>query len=271
MSTERERFGVLALDLGITTGWSVYYQPLGVKGRGCTTGVFHLPPKDATGNGHRFRVFEAWLEDQVRYYSVAMICYEKVLPKHKSSAQAALSNGLRASIEKIAATYQLTVEHIHNQTLKKWATGSGRADKQDVMRAALRRWKHDPVWKSAVHKPLDDNQVDSLWVLNWACHTFLALECPWADRPEPEQSPTPETKNGWIEKASCEVGAAINLLGELVKDADAKLTSKLEDVGFKLIYAMDDLEQASTAPARRKRRAAAVQDDPAQTKFWQAE
>lgn len=47
-------------------------------------------------------------------------------------------------------------EFVNVMTLKKWATGSGRADKQDMIRACVEKYRYHP---------LDDNAAD-------ACHLF---------------------------------------------------------------------------------------------------
>jgi Holliday junction resolvasome RuvABC endonuclease subunit len=49
-------------------------------------------------------------------------------------------------------------------TIKKLATGSGRAEKEDVEVAAYTRW---------AYVPGDDNESDALWIAEYARRKFM--------------------------------------------------------------------------------------------------
>lgn len=166
--------GVLALDLGCHTGYSVIS-----RAGEFDTGVLELGPKKAgskgtTGNGKRFHRFRKFVKDMVKNQGVRVVCYEQALVRHKSGASAAVANGLVAILEELAEDLRFDLVSVHNKTLKIWATGNAAADKDEVIGAAWHRWPHDrdrfardP--KSKVTQ-ISDDQVDSLWVLNWALH-----------------------------------------------------------------------------------------------------
>lgn len=61
---------------------------------------------------------------------------------------------------------EVTVETVPVTTLKKFATGTGNADKE-LMQKHL--FLQHPEWKAA---KLDDNAVDALWIFYWAQQTL---------------------------------------------------------------------------------------------------
>ena len=58
---------------------------------------------------------------------------------------------------------------VNAATLKKWATGSGRAKKPEMIRAADMHW---PDYCMAFNRPADDNEADALLLLAWAREEF---------------------------------------------------------------------------------------------------
>jgi Holliday junction resolvasome RuvABC endonuclease subunit len=180
LNTNKERGvnGILALDLGIRLGWA----RLNKQGH-FDTGLENLGPKRGETNGVRFLRFEAWLEKKIKENDVGVVAYEQVLTRHHSGAQAALANGFVAVLEKVAEERELELLPVANSTLKKHATGSGAADKADMILVAWDRWRTSRnLWvfvkpkKGVEHwsdyvrrkKVPSDDQVDAVWVLNWA-------------------------------------------------------------------------------------------------------
>jgi len=216
--------GLLTLDLGIATGWSL------LKDDGeFTTGVVSLGPKRGDTHGPRYMFLRAFLKKKIEEGRVSLVVYEQTLGHHKSSQQAKLSNGLVGVLEEEAAIYDVELLAVPNGTLKKWATGSGRAKKPQMIRAAWDRWPNDrkkwsrvkpnKTWckvsakgKSVVDQALvadldyvttrgkcpDDNQVDAVWLANYAVHT-LAMEI----------VPRPPTQPRYTEQADVFTGEKI--------------------------------------------------------------
>lgn len=190
--------GLLALDLGISTGWGL------LKDCGdFSTGVLHLGSKRGNTNGPRFMFLRAFMKEKFEEGGVKLVVYEQTLGHHKSSQQAKLSNGLVAVLEEEAAIYGVELVAVPNTTLKKYVTGSGRAKKPQMIRAAWDRWpkergkwsrvKPNTSWckvrvdgKNVIDPDLkldldyvttrgkcpDDNQVDAVWLANWAVTTM---------------------------------------------------------------------------------------------------
>ena len=57
-----------------------------------------------------------------------------------------------------AAKYNIETMPVHTATLKKFATGNGRASKEDMVKAAIQRG-----WN-----PVDDNEADAILLLEYA-------------------------------------------------------------------------------------------------------
>lgn len=146
--------GILALDLGTTTGWAVAYP-----GEEPLHGSVHL--YSVGGDGTFFAHFSMWLSDQITIHEPRMIAYEApVLTTARTHFQTAFRlMGLAAVTEMVA--HQREVRRVvpaHNQTVKKFAAGNGRANKADMIDAMrVRGWE-----------PRDEHAADALGVLLWA-------------------------------------------------------------------------------------------------------
>lgn len=64
---------------------------------------------------------------------------------------------------RVCASKNIEYSSVHSATLKKFATGSGRANKEDMMRAAT-------LWSGRVID--DDNEADSLLLLKYTKEEF---------------------------------------------------------------------------------------------------
>jgi Holliday junction resolvasome RuvABC endonuclease subunit len=79
-------------------------------------------------------------------------------PINRGGAATAVCVGLVTVAQAFAAEYSIELMPVHTATLKKWSTGSGRANKSDMIQAAIKRG-----WQ-----PQDDNEADAQLLLDYA-------------------------------------------------------------------------------------------------------
>jgi hypothetical protein len=156
---------ILALDLGTNTGWA---RRLDGK---VVSGTWSLPPKkkgaDCCVIDPRLILFRQRLRDNT---DVDALVYEDV-KFVRSQAQAHLWAGFRAVLWLFAHDFSIPTFCCPVQTLKKFATGSGAADK-DAMALAY----YEKVGLNPRFAALDDNAIDAWHLLHWAEATLTKPE-----------------------------------------------------------------------------------------------
>lgn len=151
---------ILALDMGGKTGWRLYNQGLR-SDLWRYSGVQEFTLKRGESPGMRWLRFRAWLE-QTNHHScriagrIDLVVYE--MPHHRGGASTAAGLGYKTEVEAFAAGIGAETMPVHSATLKKWATGSGRAGKPDMIRAA----------HALGYTPADDNEADAILLLEYA-------------------------------------------------------------------------------------------------------
>ncbi len=171
---------ILALDLATTTGWA-----LRARDGSVTSGVQRFDLARGESPGMRFLRLRRWLQELVESAPfmvggvsldvnerpraqeattklVDVISYERA--HHRGGAATAVCVGMATVMLEEAARLGIEVSPVATTTLKKHATGSGRAGKDEMIAAASKRWHS--VYPSGVE---DDNQADALCILAWAC------------------------------------------------------------------------------------------------------
>lgn len=162
---------VLAIDPGFTkaskTGWAVYLNECIVSGVQCYEG----PEYGCLG--HKLADFYSWLTGFVcAGPPIEQLTYEQPTFQNHRSAEVQL--GQIAIIHLVSAQRILPVPvSVHPLTLKKWATGSGRADKEDMIKAANRLAGQFPPFCGPPIPITDHNQADAVCLL--ACVLQLDL------------------------------------------------------------------------------------------------
>lgn len=136
----------LAIDPALTTGWAH---------TNATGGVYRVPDGH---QGKRLAYFADWLDMLLRELPTSRVVYEK--QHHRGGASTRLALGWVAEIERLAYAHECDCESVHTGTLKKHATGSGKAKKFEMMEAAMR--------ENPTIEIIDDNHCDALWLLHWA-------------------------------------------------------------------------------------------------------
>jgi hypothetical protein len=142
---------ILALDLATATGWA----------SNCLnkiSGVTRFDLKRGESPGMRFLRCRAWLADFYELVDgkIDVLVYEQA--HHRGGAATACCVGLVTVCQEFAASNGVELMPVHTATLKKFATGSGRANKQDMIAAAKARGWH----------PVDDNEADAQLLLDYA-------------------------------------------------------------------------------------------------------
>jgi hypothetical protein len=168
---------ILALDLGLRTGWAVLMTD-GVIESGIQT--FDL--KRGESPGIRFLRFNAWLTLWLqgcrwctaynKRHSDTCPGWGKELPPklviweaahHRGGAATELAVGFATRIQEQCALREIPYAAVHSATLKKHATGSGRSDKRAMVAAAQRKLGYTGS---------DDNEADARWLLDYARQTL---------------------------------------------------------------------------------------------------
>lgn len=149
---------ILALDLATATGWA-----LAENGR-IESGVQDFSKKRGETNGILFLRFNRWLDEIATKDGkarVRVIAYEQA--HHRGGAATQIGVGLGTRVDELCAKHGIECLPVHSATLKKHATGSGRADKAAMCAAASR---------FAGHAIRDDNEADALLLLKYAQDTL---------------------------------------------------------------------------------------------------
>jgi Holliday junction resolvasome RuvABC endonuclease subunit len=144
----RETPDIMALDLAQRTGFA---HTDGAYG------VFNFDWRSIP-YGLRWRRFEEWLRIMLAEHPSSAIVYEAAL--HQKGAAARVANAMVTVIEMVGDELALTVKGYHLNTIKKHATGNGRAEKPEMAAAAFAR---NPQLKLE-----SDDVVDALFLLDLA-------------------------------------------------------------------------------------------------------
>jgi Holliday junction resolvasome RuvABC endonuclease subunit len=156
---------ILALDCALRTGWAHNSHPDGI-GSGVET--FETPKGDHPDI--RYRDFRLWVADMLDSQSPELVVCEAPIEHHKSKAQQRLSIGLVSRVREEAAVRGIEYREVYSSSLKLYATGSGRATKEQMERAAMMRFETGTIFG------LDDNEADALMLLAMALDGFPERE-----------------------------------------------------------------------------------------------
>lgn len=137
---------VLALDLGARTGYHSVHE----------SGTWNFTESKRRNDNKMHGAFRTMLISFIRCYGIRRIVVEDVVVNQHFFDLRRLAE-LRGILLEICDTLDIQEpEGINPSTLKKWATGNGKANKQDMIQACIDKYRYTPV---------DDNAAD-------ACHLF---------------------------------------------------------------------------------------------------
>jgi Holliday junction resolvasome RuvABC endonuclease subunit len=150
---------ILALDLSTKTGWALSDR----NGR-VTSGIQEFDLKRGESKGMRFLRFRKWLKDMLNLGELGkqfsegtpgLIIFEQA--HFRGGYATELLVGFMTDVLAEAALYGLDHTAVHTATLKKFATGHGKASKEDMIAKAKTFYPEVEI--------LDDNHADALLLL----------------------------------------------------------------------------------------------------------
>jgi Holliday junction resolvasome RuvABC endonuclease subunit len=136
---------VLALDLGTKTGWAL------LQAGKISSGSVSFATNKLAGFGVRFLNFRNWLLEMLKKHVIDMVVFEEVF-NHAGVYAAHVYGGFVAILTSICESLRIPYRGFGVKTIKKFATGNGNANKQDVINAV----------QTNGYKPTDDNEADAI-------------------------------------------------------------------------------------------------------------
>ena len=144
--------GILALDPAATTGWATW------DGKKTRYGVWHLTlPSEPTER--RLTALRKHILDEASFIKIGLVAFEGASFGSKNRNTRAMHNELRGIIKLTAQEIGAEAAEFNPRSLKKFATGSGKASKAQMVRAARLLLSVDIT---------DDNIADALFILKMA-------------------------------------------------------------------------------------------------------
>lgn len=136
---------ILALDCATKTGYCLLNN-----GRIVESGVQDFAKKRGESNGMMFLRFRAWLNGIMFNFRPEVVFYEQ--SHHRGGSATEIGVNLTGRVQEICADFKTEYAAVHTATLKKWACGHGKADK-DMMKARAASY----LGRAAI----DDNEADA--------------------------------------------------------------------------------------------------------------
>jgi Holliday junction resolvasome RuvABC endonuclease subunit len=140
---------ILALDLGTTTGYAWKAAEMTI-----ISGTWDLKPRRFEGGGMRFVRFREKLELLAKSCGIKTIYFEEVR-RHLGTDAAHVYGGLMGVLTGWCEERNIPYEGIPVGTIKKFWTGLGNANKQQMIDEAVARG----------YAPVDDNEADAIALL----------------------------------------------------------------------------------------------------------
>ncbi len=137
---------ILAIDAATKTGWCILKD-----GKVYESGTMDFSKKRGESNGAMFFRFRNWLNMILYSVKVDFISYEQA--HHRGGAATEICVNLTGRIQEACAERNIEYVAIHSGTLKKWATGHGKAEKGSMMERA---------GELLGRAPIDDNESDAV-------------------------------------------------------------------------------------------------------------
>ncbi|HNL88510.1 MAG TPA: hypothetical protein PKH05_05565 [Nitrospira sp.] len=144
---------ILALDLGMYTGWAV-----ATRDGTISSDTQPFKPQRFEGGGMRFLRFRRWLNEMLTLTPHINVVYFEEVRRHAGVDAAHAYGGFLATLTAWCEHHNIPYQGVPVGTIKKHATGKGNASKEDMIAAAQKRG----------HDPIDDNEADALALLHWA-------------------------------------------------------------------------------------------------------
>lgn len=159
---------VLALDIAQRCGWAHLAAGVITSGMQDCRKYEGCKSRPAEHDGQPFLNFHLWLREYLRDHRPVTIVYEKAMGHFQSAGAADMCIGMRGILFMQAAYLGIPVVPYSASTIKKKWTGTGRADKDQMVIEAYRRFPE----LAARHA--DDNECDAVATLH--CHLEVTCE-----------------------------------------------------------------------------------------------
>jgi Holliday junction resolvasome RuvABC endonuclease subunit len=159
---------VLALDLATKTGWASLEEGI-LK---CGTEHFirrkGRRTKEDEHEGIVFSRMEIWLWKKLKELEPDMVVFEETAGHFKTVSASRTAFGWRSLMMACCARLSIPTMSVAASTVKKYATGSGRAEKPDMIHAAKQKFVDLDVD--------DDNAADAVHILCYGMSAKYQLE-----------------------------------------------------------------------------------------------
>lgn len=166
---------VIFFDVASKTGWAARISPktdindkIAVVKVGVdyiSSGVHEVKAVRGESPAMRFRRFSLWAEKMFGVYKPDLIGYEQI--HFRGGYATELLVGFTTRLAELAAVHDIECTTIHSSTLKKFATGSGKAKKPEVIAAMRKRYPMIEI--------IDDNHADALAGLSKLIEDYVVL------------------------------------------------------------------------------------------------
>ena len=146
---------ILALDLGTKTGWAINDDGV------IRSGMEDFTPKKGDHIGKRYCDFTSWLVDMIIDYDLPDYVYYE-MPHMRGRRATEVLHGYLTCLQNTC--YQQELDDpiaVHPGTIKKFATGNGRASKEDMI-------LEPNDWVRIEKTITDDNEADAICLLKYA-------------------------------------------------------------------------------------------------------
>ena len=149
---------ILGLDMATKTGWCL----MNLHGQVVASGVQDFSKRRGESNGLMFLRFRNWLYANFKQGAApSIMAYERAHMRGGAATEVCM--GFQTHAQSFAAEINAEMAPVPTTTLKKWATGHGKADKEAMKYRAASFIGRDPI---------DDNEADAILVAAWAISEY---------------------------------------------------------------------------------------------------
>ena len=145
---------ILALDLGVKTGWAAS------NGDGVVSGTQDFSLSRDESPGMRYLRFNRWLREMYDLVRFDLIIYEQTYNIGGPAKE--LMSGLGTRVQEFCAEKDVEFTTVHAGTLKKFATGKGNS-KKGAMREAI-----DKLLQENITSQMSEHAIDAFFLLKYA-------------------------------------------------------------------------------------------------------
>lgn len=145
---------ILGLDIASKTGYAFYDTETNLI---IESGIIDLTKRRGESSGVLFLKFRIWLETLIKKLPIDFVAYEQ--SHHRGGASTEITLNLTGRVQEICSDKNIEYTTVHSSTLKKFATGFGKASKKDMKKAAS---------KIINKKVINDDEADAIHIARWA-------------------------------------------------------------------------------------------------------